>query len=195
MSIMTMGADFDQLPWRRAYRGHRDDIVPIACASATPARHSRNKSPLRRSTPKPKLPTSGMFPFFWNVPPMLFHLVVVTTSRQPPLKLLSDEDEVCATWCLKIGRRARKRAPRERRNLLVRESNPAGDVNPCSSRQAASSCKRIMIEHVDAPRVIKTSPTHSRARLLAIADDIDESSVVIRSTMRLFHRGKVERLA
>ena len=81
------------------------------------------------------------------------------------------------------------------KSLIVRESNPGGDVNPCSPRQAASSRKRIMIEHVDARRVVKTSPTHSRARLLAIADDIDESSVVIRSTMRLFHRGKVERLA
>lgn len=137
---MTTGADLDQLPLRRAYRGHRDDIAPIACASATPARHSRNKSLLRKSRSKPKLPTSGMFPFFWNVPPILFHRVVVTTSRSIPLKLLSDEHEVCATWCLKIGRRAKSEGPEERPNLSSFESQiQPGGVKPRSPRQAVTS--------------------------------------------------------
>lgn len=39
-----------------------------------------------------------------NAPPIAFHRAVVTTSRSTPLKILSEDDEVCATRCLKIDR-------------------------------------------------------------------------------------------
>ena len=61
-ALITMASELDRPPSRPEYRVRKDDIVPIASTSATPAHHSRSKSPLRKSKSKPRQPTSGMFP-------------------------------------------------------------------------------------------------------------------------------------
>ena len=108
--MITMAAGADQPPSRLGYRAHKDDIGPIASASAMPVHHSRSQSPLRKSTSKPKRPTSRVFP---RLPERTSRthsrLFVASTSRSAALKLLSDVDEVCATWCLKIGRYTKAR--------------------------------------------------------------------------------------
>lgn len=50
-------ATFVPPPLPREYRARRDDILPIACASATPAHHSRKQNLRRISNLKPQLPT------------------------------------------------------------------------------------------------------------------------------------------
>src|SRR3954454_8985314 len=64
-------------------------------------------------------------PFFRRVPPIAFHLVVVTTSRSAPLKLLSGDDEVRA----RVDRSlvvARRPGARKDQNVSLLKLNPAG---------------------------------------------------------------------
>lgn len=120
-ATITTDAGFCRLPLPPEYRAHRDDIAPIACENATRARRSQSKSRLQKSISKLQLQAFGMFPGFRNAPPFIFHRAVVTTSRSIPLKLLSDGDEVCATGCLKFGRRATAQRREERENLRLFE--------------------------------------------------------------------------
>lgn len=55
-TIIRRATDFVP-PLLREYRAHRDDILPIACVSATPSHHSRKQNRPRRSNPKSQLPT------------------------------------------------------------------------------------------------------------------------------------------
>ncbi|UWU67649.1 hypothetical protein [Bradyrhizobium sp. NC92] len=72
-----------------------------------PVRHSRSQSQLQKSKSKPELQAYEIVP---RLPERTSRahsrLFVASTSRSAALKLLSDADEVCATWCLKIGRHA-----------------------------------------------------------------------------------------
>ena len=85
-SMIGTAAGFDRAPSRRAYRAHKDGIAPIACASATPGRHSRSRSPLRKSKSKPRQPTFGMFHVCRNAPPAL-----ISSFRRVDFKIGSAE--------------------------------------------------------------------------------------------------------
>ena len=56
-STITTATDFVPPLMPPEYRARRDDILPIACASATPSHHSRKQNRRRRSTPRLRLPT------------------------------------------------------------------------------------------------------------------------------------------
>jgi hypothetical protein len=73
-SSTMMAAGFGRSPSRRGYRARKDDIAPIASASAMPSHHSRNQSPPRKSKPRPRLPSFGMSHVCRNVPPALIFI-------------------------------------------------------------------------------------------------------------------------
>lgn len=130
-STMTMAAGFDRSPSRRGYRVRKDDTAPIASASATPLHRSRSKSPLRKSKSKPKQLTSGIFP---RLPERSsrahFIFSLCRLQDRVAMKLLSDDDEVCATWCSKIGRHARAQMAEKKRKFFLPELDTATPRTP-----------------------------------------------------------------
>lgn len=75
-SAITMDARFVSLPSMPACRAHRDDIVLIACASATLAHHSHSQSQLQKSKSKPESQAFGMFPIFGTLLPVHFNVML-----------------------------------------------------------------------------------------------------------------------
>lgn len=184
-SAITTAAGADRPPSMRGYKARKDDIAPTASASATPVHHSRSQSPLRKSKPKSKQPTFEMFPRLPERSSRTHsHLFVASTSRSAAPKLLSDDDEVCATWCLKIGRHPRTRS-------AAKSSSFYQNSTRRHHEPSFIALQMLPAWRLDDRRSFIGRDHHHRRR----APDTGEITVVIRSIARRFHRGKVERLA